>query len=302
MKTAPTAVPAADRVWIGITAFAATILGLATTSARFAYEGGSNGLTVVSGRCIVFALVMTAFFALTRRPAAIGAGRWVECAGIGVLIGLMVYGNIGAAEFIPIGLVALLHFTFPPVTAVLAVLFLGARVSAGKAGLIAAAFVGLALMLGTSLAQLDWRGVALALTASLATSVNNVWYSRRFAAMDPFLVLLHAGWVAAAIMPLLALATTGLRAPATAPGWAGFAGVAVLQSTGLLLYYFSIHRVGPVTSSMIFNVQPVVSVAAAYLVFGEVLTSMQASGGALVIGSVWAMTWLDGRARAGRRT
>lgn len=287
--------PAVDRVGLGITLFAAIILGLATTAARFAYQGGSNGPTVVTGRCLLFALVMTVFFLATRRSMAIGGLRWLECAGIGVLIGMMVYGNIGAAEFIPIGLVALLHFTFPPVTVVLAVLFLRTSLPPVKALTIAVAFLGLALMLGTSVATMDWRGVALGLMASLATSINNIWYSRRLARVDPYLVLLHAGWVAAVILPLLALATTGLAAPATPAGWAGFAGVGVLQSTGLMLYYLSLRWVGPVTSAMIFNVQPVVSVIAAYLAFGEVLTAWQGLGGALVIGSVWAMTWADGR-------
>ena len=51
---------------------------------------------------------------------------------------------------------------------------------------------------------------------------------------------------------------------------------------------------------MITNLQPVVSIVAAFVLYGETLTPVQLAGGIMVLTAVWVMQWSDARALAVR--
>ena len=101
-------------------------------------------------------------------------------------MGVGFYGHIGAIEFIPVGLTAILFFTFPPVIAVIQAVLNRELPGMGK-------FAGAGGLL--LWARGDARRVlrsggppghhALALGASLCVAWNTVWTARK---------LSHCGW------------------------------------------------------------------------------------------------------------
>jgi drug/metabolite transporter (DMT)-like permease len=98
---------------------------------------------------------------------------------------------------------------------------------------------------------------------------------------------------------LMAVAIIGgsIHLPETPGGWAGMFGVALLQASSIPLFYVAIHHIGPAKSAMLTNLQPVVSIVAAYLLFAEVLGPLQSAGAALVLGGIMLMQWSDMRKR-----
>jgi drug/metabolite transporter (DMT)-like permease len=52
------------------------------------------------------------------------------------------------------------------------------------------------------------------------------------------------------------------------------------------LFFAGLKRVGPTTASILSTVEPVVTVLLAFLLFGELLGSLQLVGGALVVAAV----------------
>jgi DME family drug/metabolite transporter len=91
-------------------------------------------------------------------------------------------------------------------------------------------------------------------------------------------------------------ALTGFTLPVTTAGWLGALGVVLLQGCSIPLYFASIPRIGAETSAIINNLQPVASIAAAFLLFGEAMTASQFAGGAMVIGGILLLQ-LAGRRR-----
>ncbi len=72
--------------------------------------------------------------------------------------------------------------------------------------------------------------------------------------------------------------------------WVILAGLAIgLSVIGMPVYYASIARTGAVLSGAIFNIQPAISIAVAWILYGEALTPVQLAGGALVLASVWGL-------------
>mgnify|MGYP005644303465 CR=1 FL=1 len=278
---------------------AAVGLGLAVALSRYAYEGGSNGITVAATRASLMAMGLPLFCLFCGRSLVLPWWAWGHCAGLGVLTAMMFYGHVGAVEFISVGLAVLLFFTYSPMIAVLNIVVVRERVKMANLAAIAIAFLGLILMLGISLDVVDLRGVALALGAGAAAAWNAVWLVRRMQGHDPMVVTTHMALVAAVVLLGLCLGVGTIAWPHSAAGWGGLSAVVVLQATSVPLYFLALTYIGAMKSAMFTNAQPLVSIAAAYLLFGEIMTPIQLLGGALVLGGIWLMQ-ISGRRKAGK--
>jgi drug/metabolite transporter (DMT)-like permease len=70
-------------------------------------------------------------------------------------------------------------------------------------------------------------------------------------------------------------------------GWLWLAAIAVISTVlAVVLFFGGLARVGPSRASIISTVEPLVTVALAFVVFGEALTATQLLGGGLVLASV----------------
>lgn len=274
---------------------AATGLGLAVAVSRYAYIGGTNGITVASVRGVVMTIGVLLFCFATDRRLRLPWAVWRHCAGLGVLTAMMFYGNIGAVEFIPVGLTALLFFTYPPMVAVINVVILRERLGGARFVAVAMAFVGLALMLGVSFQAVDLRGVMLVMAAAVAAAWHAVWLPRKVAEIDPVVVTFHMALVASVVLLAASLLSGNVVWPTAAVGWAGMAAVVALQASSVPLYFIGLAYIGALRSAVITNLQPVVSIVAAFLLFGEVLTPVQLLGGAMVLAGIWLMQWAAAR-------
>jgi len=265
--------------------------------ARFAFEGGTNGVSVALLRAWLLVCLAGVFCLATGRGLALPWRQWRHCLWLGLLMAVMFYANIAAVQFIPIGLAALLFFTYPPMVA------LGTAAVERRWPLperllaVGIAFLGLALMLGVSVDAVHPLGIALSLSAALATASNVIGSARLLTGGDRWVMFWHMAIVAACVLAVIALATDALVLPAMPLGWGGMIGVAVLQASSIPLFYVALAHIGAERSSMFNNLQPVISIVAAYLLFGELLTPAQFGGAALVLGGIAFMQWLDLRRR-----
>ena len=292
--------PDTQRLGVGLGLGVAAALGLAIAVSRFAYDGGTDGLTLSATRASLMALGVLLFCRVTGRRLRLAPVDALNCAGLGVLTAFVFYGNVGSVKYISVGLAALLFFTYPPMIAVINLLFVHERITPLRLSCLMSAFFGLALMLSVSFVSVDIRGVGLALTASVCCAWHAVWLSRRTPHMDPFVVVAHMSVVAALVLLGLNVATGGFDWPRSTVGWAGFAGVVLLQGSAVPAYFIAIGMIGALKSGMVTNLQPVVSIVAAFVLFGETLTPVQLAGGIMVLAAVWVMQWSDARALAAR--
>ena len=275
-------------------------LGLAVAVSRYAYEGGANGLTVGAVRSLVLLAGLFVYCRATGRSLGLRRSDRRCCMVLGLMMAMGFYGNVGAVEYIPIGLTALLFFTFPPLIALIQAVLDRTWPAPAKVVALAAAFAGLATMLGASLGASNPRGVAMALGAAVAVAVNSVGIVRLLSHVNPLVAMFHMAITAAAVLVGLALATGSVQWPVSGTGWAGMFGVVALQCASLPLYFVAIARIGALKSAMLANVQPVTSIVAARALFGELLGAAQLAGGAMVLAGIMLMQRHDARTRSRR--
>ena len=284
---------------LGLALGAGAVLGTAVAVSRYAYDGGASGIVVATIRTIIMTVTMAVGLKLLNISLKMPREMVVVSIVNGALMAIMTYGNVGAVEFISVGLASLLFFTFPIIIAVFVVILGIEEVRPAKMATVIVAFVGLAVMLGSSIGNVDIRGTLFALTAALTTAISSIVVMKYFRQVNVFVATLHFSLWGFVVLAAIALTIGDVRFPVTASGWAGTIGVGVLQTIGTPMYLYAIARIGALKVGMATNVQPVVAIAEAWLWFGEVLTLAQALGGLLVLAAVGAMQWLDFRRQAG---
>ena len=271
-------------------ALAATIgLGLAVAMARLAFEGGTDGQSVATVRAWFVVALVGGWCLASGRSLRIAWPVWLNCLGLGLLLAHMFFGNIGSVQYIPVGIAALLFFVYPPLVSVFIAILDRRWPGWIRLASFLTAFAGLAVMLGVEFAALDPRGLILGLSAGVACAVNVTWIGRVMGGRDPLVIMFHMALVAAVALTVVVPATTGFTLPITTLGWIGALGVVLLQGCSIPLYFASIPKIGAETSSIVNNLQPVTSIIAAYLLFGEALTMAQGIGAAMVLGGILAM-------------
>ena len=150
------------------------------------------------------------------------------------------YGNIAAAEFIPAAVAALLFFVYPPLTTLLAAALDKRPPSPLKIFATLIAFCGLAVMLGISFQELDWRGLLLGLSAGCVCAIQLTWVARALSGHDPLVTMTQMALVAAIILSIAAVITGGLQLPVSNVGWCAMLAAAALQAASIPLLYIAI--------------------------------------------------------------
>jgi drug/metabolite transporter (DMT)-like permease len=277
---------------------AALCYGLGPTLGRLAYDAGSDPATVLAFRsAFAFLIIWTILGARGARPMTRGPLPRRALALGGLLMTASV-GYYGAVKLIPVGLAALIFFTFPLIVAVVQALGGRERLSPLRLALLLAAFGGLALMLGVSVGALDGRGIALALLASASVAAILVLTPRLLPGVDSLTINGHMLAVSAGVFVLAMMFSGGPALPSGAAGWVGLVGGTIIYAAGVIGFFAAISRVGPTRTAMFMNIEPVVSIACAFIVLGERLSAHQVAGGVLVLGAVASMPWLDRRRAA----
>jgi len=275
----------------------AITFGVVTTLGRLAYDGGSNPLTVVLLRLVTLVVIVGTLLWLLRRPCHLTRRALLGTLWMAVTLAMVSLGYLGSVAFIPVSLAALILYSFPLLVGVIAAAAGRERMTIAKAAALLTAFIGLGLALGPSIESLDWRGVACAMVAALGMALTVTFGGEVMRAEDTLVMNFYTNlWLLIGLAAYMA-AAGGFLLPSTGLGVIGAAGVCVTYVGGLVSLFVALRMISPVRLAALFNIDPLVSVIAAWLLLGERLGPMQLIGAALVLGSIVAMTLASSRIR-----
>jgi drug/metabolite transporter (DMT)-like permease len=263
---------------------------------RLAYEGGATVETLLATRFAFAAALFWAILAssggcrslrtLARRDVAIA----LALGGVGYSLQTGAY--FAALERIDASLLGLLVYTFPVIVTVAAILLGREAMSRRTTVALLFASAGLVLVLaGAASGGVDALGAALGLTAAVVYSayiLSSEGIARR---LGPLVLSTLVCTGSATTLSLAGIVGGGL-APGrvTSAGWWWLVCLSVVSTVGAIsLFFAGLSRVGPASASILSTIEPVVTVALAFVVFGESLGPSQLVGGALVLCAVVAV-------------
>jgi drug/metabolite transporter (DMT)-like permease len=213
---------------------------------------------------------------------------------IAVALGAVGYGAQAGAYFAALdrldaSLLALLVYTYPVLVVVVSIAIGREPARRSTAVSLALASTGLVLVLaGAAAGALDALGTVLGLTAATVYTGYILISDGVTARVGPLVLSTLVCTGAGVSLTLAGLAGGDLDPGAvTGEGYAWLAALALVSTVGAVALFFAgLRRLGPTAASILSTVEPVVTVALAFAVFGESLSPAQLTGGALVLAAV----------------
>ena len=283
---------------MGVMPSAGAILCLASAAAfgamgifgKLAYEEGANVGTLLAARFVIAAALFWLIVVCSKGARALSALPRRDIA-IALALGAVAYsaqagGYFAALERLDASVLALLVYPFPTIVVVAAIALGRERASRRTTVALGLASTGLVLVLaGAAAGALDPVGTALGLAAAVVYSAYILSSEGVAARIGPLALGTLVCTGAATTLTLGAAAAGDLDPGAvSAAGYGWLAGLAAVSTVGAVgLFFAGLRRVGPTTASILSTLEPVVTVALAFAVFGESLALAQMAGGAFVL-------------------
>jgi drug/metabolite transporter (DMT)-like permease len=199
-----------------------------------------------------------------------------------------VFGLFKAIELVTVPVAILTYFIYPLLTGIVGTLIGIDKV--GWRGALAAtvAFGGLALIVGAQLGVIALAGLAFALGAAVLRTAVLLVTRAALANADSRLLTWYSLVSSASIFVVVSLATMNWHPPQTGLGWFSLLIVSITVTIAVLTLFISIQRIGPFRSALIMNLEPLLATILSAPLLGELITPLQAGGGAIMLGALVA--------------
>ncbi len=273
----------------------ASLYGLNIVFARLASFAGTSGSAIVVYRVLLMLALVAAVALVARRSLAMAREERGTLLLLGVASALQGIGYLSSVAFIPVTVAAVVFYTYP-ILIVLANPFVEKTpLTPALIGVVAIASLGVCLVVGPAFTGLDWRGLALAFGASIATTVQFFTAAR----CTNTGVVAKVFWIQLIVLPtaLVISLFTGQLAPPSVLALAPFAVAMTIGGYvgGFVLQLVALGRISAVAAGIIFCTEPVVASLASALILNEVLSSLQIAGGVLVLAAIITNVLLEQR-------
>ncbi len=267
-----------------LVALSAAAFGTLAIWGKYALAEGMDAPTILFLRFSLSAILMLALLWARQERLPGGSARLT-------LVGMGAIGYVGQAmayltalQYASAGLVALLLYLYPAFVAMLSALVLHERLTRLKVLALGLALLGTGLTVNPQGGQLI--GAALAIAAALVYSVYIITGAQVMKRVSVYqssaVIFASAGVMSGALM-----AAGGAHFPATSRGWWVMAAM-VLVATVLPVVTFlaGLERIGATNAALVSTLEPVVTVAMAAWLLGEVLPPAAILGGGLILAAV----------------
>ena len=265
---------------------AASMFAASNVLSKIVLTSGSDVLTLSLFRGLVGVALLFVWLRVGTPPVPhTPRARWISL-GLGVLFAGVVFGLFAAFAVVTVPIGILSYFVYPLLTGFLGALLGIERISWRGAVAALVAFCGLALMIRAHPQDIAVAGLAFALGAAVCRTAILLITRSTLQEADPQVTTWYTILGSTLVLGAFALLTWNWQGPQTAGGWAAMIGVSVGTTIAVLALFVSIKRIGPFRSALIMYLEPLLSTVFSAPVLGEVITPIQAVGGAIMLAAL----------------
>ena len=284
MKPTPTSSRSSQQRFFGIIfiLISAAAFGAMPIFANYAYAYGTEPITLLFLRFTLASGIMLIYNMF--RNARFPKGR--------VLIISILMGGIGYAGqsftyftallYAPAGTVAILLYLYPALVTGFSILFFKKKITRPEIIALILALTGTVCVIGLETGGKP-LGIILGVMAAFIYSTYIITGSRIMPNTDVIttstVIMMSAGAVYT-----MGILVRGAQFPTQVAGWDAVGGIVVFSTVIAIVTFFEgLKRIGPVHSSMLSTIEPVVTVALAWIAFNEGVTLIKFIGGAMIL-------------------
>jgi drug/metabolite transporter (DMT)-like permease len=238
--------------------------------------------TLVAIRALVAIVLLGGYMLARRKPVALPASLLPLIVLATVFSATMNYAFLSAMYSIDIGLTILVLFSHPFLVALYYHVNGTTRITPLRLAWTVLAFIGLAMALAVSFADIDKTGLALACLSAVACTGMVITMVRVNETVGGLTTNFHlALW--SCLIFAAALAFTGDVAwPRSAAGWLFSAGNGVAWIIAYVVFLAAVRLIGAARATVLTFMEPVATIVLAALLFGERMSLVQWAGVGLV--------------------
>jgi len=267
--------------------------GFNITFAKIAAELGVGGPMIVAERVLVMIAIGLVIGRLTRASFSVPRNERMPLFGLGLGSTGVSICYISSVAFIPITIAAVIFYTFPILIVVLSPFIDRKPLTLAMMAIVLAAFIGVVLVLGTTDAGLDPRGLLLAAGASISAAIQFFAGTRcRQTGTAAKLVISQVIVLPSALLTVYftgAIFTVDSQMIAFVPVWLTIGGFVF----GFGFQILALARISASVAGLAFCLEPVVAALTSAIVLGERLASIQYLGGMIVIAAIIATVFVE---------
>ncbi|HMG00966.1 MAG TPA: DMT family transporter [Gemmatimonadaceae bacterium] len=205
---------------------------------------------------------------------------------------LITYLSLHALEYIPVGPLAFLFYTYPAWVALLAALRKTERLTSVRVIALTLALAGVTIMVGAPTEKLNPIGVMLALGSALLYSAYLPALEHVQAGIPAVIATFLLIGGAAIAFVIAALLTGELFIPVGITVWSEILVLAVVSTVvAFLTLIKGLAVLGPVRTSIVATVEPFFTATLGILVLGNQMSTTTLLGGMLIAGAVLLIQW-----------
>lgn len=280
---------AADRLaQIGPALLGASSFACGDVLSKVVLRHGADVLTMSMVRGVVGAVLLFAWLRLLPpRPAFAPRARAISL-GLGVLFAGNVMLLFTAIALVEVPIAILTYFVYPLLTGLAAAATGLEKISWRGALAAVIAFLGLALMIGAHPGSLAAIGILAALAAAGCRVVMLLVTRAALQGADALQITWYSMLSSTVVLVAAALAAQDWQPPASASGWAALLAFSAAVTAGILGVFASTVRIGPFRTALFMNLESLLATVGSALFLAEVVTPLQAVGGAVMIAALVA--------------
>ncbi len=274
----------------------AFLFGCMPLMAKYIYAEGVSPMSLVLLRNLLSLPILACLALVQQRslripPRALPVMSLVALMGCSITPVLLFYSY----QYIDSGTATVLHFIYPAVVMLFGMLFLKNRVRVGNIVSILLCVVGILLFYDPS-QKFDLRGFALALLSGFSYAAYVLLLSRfRYREkITGFTFCFYVAAISSAVMLVICLVSGNLTLPKSLLGWGLCLLFAVTLNVGAVFFFqMGTFYIGGERASILSTVEPITSLVAGAIAFGEKPGIPAAIGAVLVLSASILIAVLD---------
>jgi probable blue pigment (indigoidine) exporter len=266
---------------------AAIALGVSDVLAKIIIGSRCDVLTMLSFRSVVGLAFMWIWLRLGPKPPTNARVRWISVA-IGLLFAALIFCLFKAIEFNDVPTAVLTYFVYPLLTGLIATATGLERLRWQGVACALVAFLGLAIMIGAHPAGLALVGIAYAIGAACCRTGVLIATRAFLVGADARLTTWYSVAAQVVVFVAISLATQTWGSPQTNAGWGALIAMSLATTAGILFVFVSTVRIGAFRTALIMNLEPLTATVLSAIVLSEVMTPLQAFGGATMLAALVA--------------
>jgi drug/metabolite transporter (DMT)-like permease len=293
--------PRMSRYGAALVLASAVAFGVMPVFGKYAFEAGVSVATLLLVRFAIAAPVLWAGVALRGglgRVPRVVIWRGLALGGIGYATQAGLY--FLALERMDASVLSLILYGYPAMVTGAAILLRREPASRRRLAALVTASFGLVLVLvGSGSGAFDTVGALLGFGAALTYTTYILVSDAVTADLDPLPLAALVTTGAVVTLGLVGVATGSIDLGFAADGWVWLALAGLVSTVSAILLFFSgMSRVGPSTAAILSTLEPPVTVALAFVAFGEALGIAQVLGALAVLSAAVIVNLPQPRAAA----